>query len=193
MDAVISQWPNSGAKMYHCSLECPKDLFLALFSFWCTIYDLEELSKQLNSRLSVKDTGMCNFQVNTKENYIQSVRSWMTVNKLKLNDAKSEVMVVASSHNQCCLRDISIKIGEAIVAPKPNVKKKPWCFPRRYLINGETSRLCRQKHYLTQEACANVINATVISHLDYHNALLLGITDRQMHQLQVVKTALHVV
>lgn len=114
--------------MYHCSLECPKDLFLALFSFWCTIYDLEELSKQLNSRLSVKDTGMCNFQVNTKENYIQSVRSWMTVNKLKLNDAKTEVMVVASSHNQCCLRDISIKIGEAIVAPKPNVKKNLGAF-----------------------------------------------------------------
>lgn len=71
----------------------------------------------------------------------------MTVNKFKLNDAKTEVMVVASSHNQCRLKDISIKIGEAIVTPKPNVKK-PWCCPRRYLIYGETSQLYRQKDVL---------------------------------------------
>ena len=39
----------------------------------------------------------------------------------------------------------------------------------------------------TQEACVKVINAAVISHLDYHNALLLGIIDRQMHRLQMAQ------
>lgn len=48
--------------------------------------------------------------------------------------------------------------------------------------------ISRVKHHLTEEACAIAINATVISHLDYHLALLLGITDRQMHQLQVAQT-----
>lgn len=76
-----------------------------------TVMDLQ--MTQLYSRLSVKDTTMRNFQVNTMENCIAFDRSWMTVNKLKLNDAKTEVMVVASSHNQCRLRDISIQVGKA--------------------------------------------------------------------------------
>lgn len=44
---------------------------------------------QLYSRFSVKDPAM--------RNCIATVRSRMIVNKLKLNDAKPEVMVVASS------------------------------------------------------------------------------------------------
>ena len=45
----------------------------------------------------------------------------------------------------------------------------------------------QEKRHLTQEACAKVINATVISHLDYHNALQLGIIYRQMHRLQMAQ------
>lgn len=67
---------------------------------------------------------MRNFQVNTMANCIASVRSWMNVKKLKLNDEKTEIMMVDGSHNQCRLRDFSIKIGEAIVTPKPNELSK---------------------------------------------------------------------
>ena len=51
---------------------------------------------QLYSRLSVKITTMRTHQVNIMEECIASVRTWMTVNKLKLNDGKTEIMVVAS-------------------------------------------------------------------------------------------------
>ncbi|XP_065923823.1 uncharacterized protein [Magallana gigas] len=140
---------------------------------------------------------MRNFQVNTMENCMASVRSGMTVNKLKVNNAKTEVMVVASSHNQGRLRDISIKISEAIVTPRPNVKKNLGAVLDATLsmekqvssvarkMHFNIRRFSKVKHHLTLEACENVINATVISYLDYHNALQLGITDRQMHQLQV--------
>lgn len=57
------------------------------------------------------------------ENCLASVRFWITVNKHKLNDAKTEVMVAAGFQKQCLLRDVGIKIGEAIVKPKLNVKK----------------------------------------------------------------------
>lgn len=110
-------------------------------------------------------------------------------------------MVVASSPNQCRLRDIRIKIGEAIVTPRSNVKKtlgtvldatlsmknQVRTVARMMYFNIRT--ISKVKHHLTQKACANVINATVISHLDYHNVLLLGITDRQMHQLQVAQNS----
>ena len=77
---------------------------------------------QLYSRLSVKNTTMRTHQVNIMEECIASVRTWMTVNKLKLNDGKTEIMVVASPHNQCRLTDIRLKIGEAILTPRSTVK-----------------------------------------------------------------------
>lgn len=80
---------------------------------------------QLYSWLSVKDTAKRNFQVNTMDNCIASVRSLMTGNKLKQNNAKTEITVVASSHNQCRLRYISIKTGEAIVTLEPNINTWP--------------------------------------------------------------------
>lgn len=109
-------------------------------------------------------------------------------------------MVVASTHNQCQLRDISIKFGEAIVTPRPNVKNLGAVLDATLSMEKQVSSVARKmyfnirriskvKHHLTQEACATVIDATVISHLDYHNALLLGISDRQMHQLKVAQNS----
>ena len=51
-----------------------------------------------------------------------SVRTWMTVNKLKLNDGKTDIMMVASSHNQCRLTNTHLKTGEVIFKPRPTVK-----------------------------------------------------------------------
>jgi hypothetical protein len=46
----------------------------------------------------------------------------MTANKLKFNDSKTEIMVVASAHNQGRLKDIHLKIGDVIITPKSTVK-----------------------------------------------------------------------
>ncbi|XP_055997120.1 uncharacterized protein LOC130047028 [Ostrea edulis] len=132
------------------------------------------------------------------EECLASARTWMTVNKLKLNDGKTEIMVVASAHNQCLVKDIRLKIGEAILTPKSTVKNLGAALDATLSMEIQVNsvvrkmyfnirRISKVKHHLTQEACAKVINATVISHFDYHNALLLGITDRPMHRLQVAQ------
>ncbi|XP_056009333.1 uncharacterized protein LOC125679878 [Ostrea edulis] len=121
----------------------------------------------------------------------------MTVNKLKLNNGKTEIMVVASAH-QCLMKDIRLKIGEAILTPKSTVKNLGAALDATLSMEIQVNsvvkkmyfnirRISKVKHHLTQEACAKVINATVISHLDYHNALQLGMTDRHMHRLQVAQ------
>lgn len=97
--------------------------------------------------MSVKDTAMCNIQVNTMENCIASVQSWMTVNKLKLSDAKTEVMVVASSHNHCRLRDTSIKIGEATVTPRPNVKNLGAVLDATLSMEKQVSPIARKTYF----------------------------------------------
>ena len=74
--------------------------------------DMGSQMTQLYSRLSVKNTTMRTYQVNIMEECKASVRTWMTVNKLKFNDGETEIMlVVARSHNQCRLTDIHLQVG----------------------------------------------------------------------------------
>jgi len=50
-------------------------------------------------------------------------------------------------------------------------------------------RIAKIKNFITKEACAKTINATVTSHLDYHNGLLLGITEEATRRLQVAQNS----
>ena len=52
---------------------------------------------QLYSRLSVKNTTIRKHQVQIMEECKAIVRTWMTVNKLKLYDGKTEIMVVPTT------------------------------------------------------------------------------------------------
>ena len=52
---------------------------------------------QLYSRLSVKNTTIRKHQVQIMEECKAIVRTWMTVNKLKLYDGKNEIMVVPTT------------------------------------------------------------------------------------------------
>jgi hypothetical protein len=48
-------------------------------------------------------------------------------------------------------------------------------------------RIEKVKQHLTKDACAKDIIATVTSHLDHHNVLLLEVPDQTMHRLQVAQ------
>jgi hypothetical protein len=124
----------------------------------------------------------------------------MTANKLKLNDSKTEVMVVSSAHNQASMKDTRLKIGEDTITPKPVVRNLGGNFDYSLSMDKQVSavvqkmyynirRIAKVRHHLTQETCAKAINATVISHLDYHNGLLLGISEQAIHRLQVAQNS----
>ena len=106
-------------------------------------------------------------------------------------------MVVASSHNQCHLTHIRQKICEVILTPRSTVKNVGAALDATLSMEAQVSSVVKKMYFNirrnfkvlshpTQEACAKVISATVVGHLDYHNALL-GIIDRQMHRLQMAK------
>jgi len=153
---------------------------------------------QLYNRLTLRNQSSWESQVQTMQDCIADVRTWMMVNRLKLNDSKTEVMVVTSKNNKELMKHIKIKIGEDIITPKTvvrnlgatldcNLSMEPQVnsVTRRMYFN--IRRISKIKHHLTQESCAKAINATVISHLDYHNGLLLGLPEKSIHKLQVAQ------
>ena len=87
-------------------------------------------------------------QVNIMEECIASVRTWMTVNKLKFNDGKTEIMlVVASSHNQCRLTDIRLKVNEVILTAKPTVKNLGAALDTTLSMEAQVSLVVRKRFF----------------------------------------------
>jgi hypothetical protein len=108
-------------------------------------------------------------------------------------------MVVASAHNQDRLKDIHLKIGDVLITPKSTVtnfgaildsslsmEKQVNSVLKKMHIN--IRRIAKVKQHLTQDACTKVINATATSHLDYHNALLLGVTNQTCTDYKWLRT-----
>ena len=70
---------------------------------------------QLYHRLSLKNTSVCEKQVRIMEQCLSDVRIWMKANKLKLNESKTEVLVIASKNNIKFADNINVKIGNEVI------------------------------------------------------------------------------
>lgn len=155
---------------------------------------------QAYNRLTLKNKAECAGQVKDMEQCLSEIRRWMCQNKLKLNESKTEVIVIASRHNIKLANNISVQIGEEQVHPKPVVRNLGGTFDQVLSMEQHVSTVARNAYYhlrriakirshLTQDACAAVINATVTSRLDFHNGLLLGVPDKTLRKLQLVQNS----
>ena len=120
---------------------------------------------------------------------ISDVKDWATANMLKLNDNKTEHMLVTSKgtkhlHNL----PTSITIGNAYVPIKQSVKNLGLTLDCHHLtVNAhvpniartcyfEQRRLASIRRFLTSTATATLVSAFVLSRIDYCSSLLFGST-----------------
>jgi hypothetical protein len=153
---------------------------------------------QLYDRLRLKNPQEIQNTVRNMERCLVEVRSWMQSNKLRLNDAKTEVLIVAKPNQRKCVHDITIKIGDSNITPTKCVKNlggyMDECMTMERQVqtvvrntNFHIRRISKIRHFLDTNTCAKVITATVTSRLDYHNALLCGIHNKHLKSLQVAQ------
>ena len=55
------------------------------------------------------------------QNCITDIKNWMCVNKLKLNDSKTEFFISASDYYQRQLPDITLTIGDSCIKPSQTI------------------------------------------------------------------------
>ena len=127
---------------------------------------------------------------------ISDVKVWATANMLKLDDSKTELMLVTSMrskhlHNQ----PTSITMGNAQIPFKQSVKNLGLtldCHPTMsahvsYIARTgffELRRLASIRRFLTSAATATHVSAFVLSRIDYCNSLLFGSTHDVTYHLQ---------
>ena len=128
---------------------------------------------------------------------ISEIREWMTVNYLKLNDAKTEFFVAGSTYNMrnIQLNDITLEIGSSKIMPSTVIRNLGIYFDSSMSLTSHIDSLRRSilyhirniwriRKYIESDTCHHVVRALVLSRLDYCNALFTHLSSKNMIRLQ---------
>ena len=144
--------------------------------------------------------------LHSMQSCISDVKAWATANMLKLNDNKTEFMLVTSKrHKHLHNLPTSITIGNAQIPFKQSVKNLGLTLDCHLTMNAHVSIIARTCYYelhrfasirrfLTSTATATLVSAFVLSRIYYCNSLLFGSThDLTSHLQQIQNYAARVI
>ena len=129
------------------------------------------------------------------ENSISEVASWMTQNKLKMNESKTEFIIFGTRKQVSKVHQNSFSVGGEDIIAKKHVRNLGSMFDTELKMTEHVNHVLKVgyfqlrqlkmiRKYLTPMAAKILIHASVISRLDYANALLFGIAETQLNRLQ---------
>ena len=134
------------------------------------------------------------------ERCIQVIRDWMHDNKLLLNEAKTEFLLIGTKQQLAKVNISHVEVGNTNIAPHSPVKNLGvWFDSNLSMVDHITKtssaafyhlyNIRRIRKYLTKECTETLIHAFISSRLDYCNSLLFGVPECHLHKLQRVQNA----
>ncbi len=129
---------------------------------------------------------------------LADISAWMKEHHLQLNLAKTELLVVPATPT--LQHDFSIQLGTSIITPSTSVRNLGVIFDDQLTFKehiAKTARSCRFalhnirkiRPFLTEHAAQLLVQALVISRLDYCNVLLAGLPSNTIKPLQMIQNA----
>ena len=126
---------------------------------------------------------------------IKDIRSWMIHNKLKINDDKTEFVIISSPKMAHHIKDIHLEVGDCRIEPSLTAMNLGIKFDSAMNMKSQVSNICRSvschlrnigsiRRCLDDTSTAKLVHALITSRLDYCNSLLYGIADNQLNRLQ---------
>ena len=129
------------------------------------------------------------------ENAISEVSKWMTQNKLKLNESKTEFIIFGTGKQMQKMQQNAISIGGELIEAKPCVRNLGAYFDSELKMETHVNNILKVgyfhlrqirtiRKYLTDFATKCLVHATIMSRIDYANALLYNIPEVLIDKLQ---------
>jgi hypothetical protein len=130
---------------------------------------------------------------------LADIRLWMNENMLKLNDSKTEFMVIGKKMSlQKLPAKRQILIGTECVTATDKAKNIGVVFDTSLSMADQINSICRSSYFqlhniskirpfLNKKATATVVHALVTSKLDNCNSLLYGCPDNLLQKLQMIQ------
>ena len=138
--------------------------------------------------LSFSPTNLANQQeaINAMESCIRDIKSWMCSDKLKLNDDKTEFIIIGTRQQLSKVKINNIVIGESEIKPVSSVRNLGAWFDDKCSMAIHITKMCsssfyhlhnirRIRKYLSQDAAESLIHSFITSRVDYCNSLLYGV------------------
>ena len=124
---------------------------------------------------------------------IEDIRKWMAENLLKLNEDKTEVLLITPREHP---EGLSLNVGGFDIKPSETPPRNLGVlFDSAMCMDDQINKLCKAlnykiysigkiRRYLDKSTTATLVNCLVTSKLDYCNSLLYGVHDYQIDRLQ---------
>ena len=128
---------------------------------------------------------------------IAEIREWMKQNFLKLNDTKTEFLILGSRYNLPLDDQVLLTIGNDKIKPTLKARNIGAIFDIHMNLHNHVTNIIRScnshirdiskiRKYLSEDSTKRLVQAYVISRLDNLNSLLAGICQTEIDRLQVV-------
>ena len=130
---------------------------------------------------------------------LSDIRTWMIKNKLKINDDKTEFLVIASANGHSKISsDNKLKVGNALIPPSSSARNLGVIFDDHMNMEDHVTSVCKSarfhlrnigaiRNFLTDDAAAQLVHSFITSRIDYCNSLLIGLPDTQIKRLQRIQ------
>ena len=117
------------------------------------------------------------------ESCIAEIKTWMNVNKLKLNEDKTEFFVACSKYYLKYIDEPTLNVCGSIIKPSDSVRNLGVHFDSTMSMSSHISAVSRSlnyhlrnigriRNYIDKDTCNHAVRSLVISRIDYFNSLL---------------------
>ena len=131
-------------------------------------------------------------------NCIQEVKVWMDVNRLKLNDDKTEIILFGSDKNLSNVNKSSISIGDTCISLSSCVKNLGIYLDSDLSMSKQVShimkciyldlrRISQIRHLISVDIAQMLATSLIMSKLDYCNSILSGVNNDLLRKLKVAQ------
>ena len=115
-----------------------------------------------------------------------------------MNDAKTEYILFGTNQQLAKCNNVGLTIGDSTVASSDCVRNLGSYFDKHMSMEVHVRTKCRDAYaqlynitkirkYLNFESAERLVNALVHTHLDYCNALLIGLPQKLIRKMQMVQ------
>ncbi|XP_048240230.1 uncharacterized protein LOC125373274 [Haliotis rufescens] len=122
----------------------------------------------------------------------------MRINFLKLNSDKTELVIITSKASKHRLTIPEFNIDGIVIEPSNQARNLGVIFDSNLTYKAHINKVCKKaflnirnisqvRRYLNTKTATTIVQACMLSHLDYCNALLVGLPKHLIQKLQRVQ------
>ena len=130
----------------------------------------------------------------------EAVGIWMRSRKLKMNAGKTEIMIIGSTNNIQIAQsefDHMVNFCDTTVVLSEKLKNLGFIFDQSLTLSNQINNVKRKaigglinishiSSIINKKYRLQLVHSLVISHLDFCNSLYYGLSDRELHSLQML-------